>query len=57
MWRKEPCPECAADIPLARDIQQDAIIQCPYCWVELVVRATKPLTLEPVPEEAECWEE
>ena len=57
VWRKEPCPECAADIPFAKDVRQGAIIQCPYCWAELVVCAAKPLTLEPAPEEAEYWEE
>ena len=57
VWRKGPCPECAADIPLARDIQQGAIVQCPYCWVELVVRVPEPLMLELAPEEAEYWAE
>ena len=57
MWRKESLPECVADIPLAREVQKGAIVQCPYCWVELVVRVPEPLALELAPEEKEYWEE
>lgn len=51
------CPECAAELELASDVEVGEIVVCPYCGVELEVMGTDPIVLELAPEEEEDWGE
>jgi len=51
------CPECAAEIQLADDVEEGEIIVCSDCGVELEVVSLNPVVLEMAPEEAEDWGE
>jgi len=51
------CPECAAEISLARGTLAGEIIQCPDCGAELEVVSLDPPTLDLAPEEEEDWGE
>ena len=51
------CPECEAEISLEDGVEQNEIIVCPDCGVDLEVVSLDPLTLEPAPMEAEDWGE
>ena len=51
------CPECAADVELARDAIQGEIVECPDCGVELEVVSLDPPTLGLAPQEEEDWGE
>jgi len=57
MSNQTTCPECAADIILAKDTLPGEIIQCPDCGVELEVISLDPVTLALAPEEEEDWGE
>ena len=51
------CPECAAELELAADIEVGEIIVCPECAVELEVMGVDPIVLDLAPEEEEDWGE
>jgi len=51
------CPECAAELELAPDVEVGEIVVCPDCGVELEVMGTDPMVLELAPEEEEDWGE
>lgn len=51
------CVECAANVPLADDLIENEIVQCPECGVELEVVSLQPLTLALAPEVEEDWGE
>ncbi len=51
------CPECAAELNLAPDVEVGEIVLCPDCGVELEVRSLNPLVLELAPQEEEDWGE
>lgn len=54
---KAQCPECAAELTLAADVEVGEIVLCPDCGVELEVRSVNPIVLELAPQEAEDWGE
>ena len=51
------CPECAAELELAPDIEEGEIVVCPDCGAELEVVSLNPITLELAPEVEEDWGE
>ena len=51
------CPECAADLDLAADVEEGEIVVCPDCGVELEVVSLDPLAVELAPEVEEDWGE
>jgi len=51
------CPECAAELDLAPDVEEGEIVVCPDCGVELEVMGLDPITLELAPEVEEDWGE
>lgn len=51
------CPECAAELNLAPDVEVGEIVLCPDCGVELEVRSLNPIVLELAPQEEEDWGE
>ena len=51
------CPECMAELSLPDDVEENEILVCPDCGVELEVISVEPLELEMAPEEAEDWGE
>jgi alpha-aminoadipate carrier protein LysW len=51
------CPECAAELDLAPDVEEGEILVCPDCGVELEVMSLEPITLELAPEVEEDWGE
>lgn len=51
------CPECAAELALASDVEEGEIVVCPDCGVELEVMSLDPLTIELAPEVEEDWGE
>ncbi len=51
------CPECAAEIELAPDTEQNEIIICPDCGVDLEVVSLDPPAVELAPMEDEDWGE
>jgi len=51
------CPECAAELELAADVEVGEIVVCPDCGVELEVMSLDPITLELAPEVEEDWGE
>ena len=51
------CPECAAELELAADVEVAEIVVCPDCGVELEVMSLAPITLELAPEVEEDWGE
>ncbi|MFN2233830.1 MAG: lysine biosynthesis protein LysW [Anaerolineales bacterium] len=51
------CPECAAVIELEAGTEENEIIVCPDCGVDLEVTSLNPLTVELAPMEAEDWGE
>lgn len=51
------CPECAAEIELASDVEIGEIVVCPDCGVELEVLSLDPPTLDLAPEVEEDWGE
>ena len=51
------CPECAAELQFAPDLEEAEIVVCPDCGVELEVIGLNPITLELAPEVEEDWGE
>lgn len=51
------CPECSADVSLARRPIAGEICRCGECSAELEVTSVVPLTLELAPEVREDWGE
>jgi alpha-aminoadipate carrier protein LysW len=51
------CPECAADIEFAAGTEENEIIVCPDCGVDLEVTSLDPAEVELAPMEAEDWGE
>ena len=51
------CPECAAELGLAPDVEVAEIVVCLDCGVELEVMGLDPTTLELAPEVEEDWGE
>ena len=51
------CPECAAEIELEATTEENEIIVCPDCGVDLEVVSLDPPTLDLAPMEAEDWGE
>jgi alpha-aminoadipate carrier protein LysW len=51
------CPECAADVKLAADVEKGEIVPCGDCGAELEVVETDPVQLRLAPEEEEDWGE
>lgn len=51
------CSECEAEITLESGVEQNEIIVCPDCGVDLEVVSLEPLTLELAPMEEEDWGE
>ncbi|MGB9776678.1 MAG: lysine biosynthesis protein LysW [Anaerolineae bacterium] len=51
------CPECAAALTLAPDVEVGEIVLCPDCGVELEVRSLNPIVLELAPQVEEDWGE
>lgn len=51
------CPECAAELDVAPDVEEGEIVVCPDCGVELEVVSTNPLQLDLAPEVEEDWGE
>ena len=51
------CPECAAELDLAPNVEVGEILVCPDCGVELEVMSVDPITLELAPEVEEDWGE
>lgn len=51
------CPECEAEITLEANVEQNEIVVCPDCGVDLEVVSLDPLTLELAPMEEEDWGE
>jgi alpha-aminoadipate carrier protein LysW len=51
------CPECAAELDLASDLEEGEILVCPDCGAELEVMGVDPITLELAPEVEEDWGE
>lgn len=51
------CPECAAVLTLAPDLEVGEIVLCPDCGAELEVRSVNPPILELAPQVEEDWGE
>jgi alpha-aminoadipate carrier protein LysW len=51
------CPECAATLELAPDVEVGEIVVCPDCGVELEVVGVDPIALALAPEVEEDWGE
>ncbi|MCI0519147.1 MAG: lysine biosynthesis protein LysW [Chloroflexi bacterium] len=51
------CPECAAEFEFDADTEQNEIIVCPECGVDLEVISLDPPAVEPAPMEQEDWGE
>ena len=51
------CPECEAKLELEAGTEENEIIVCPDCGVDLEVTALDPATVELAPMEEEDWGE
>lgn len=51
------CPECSAEFPLESGIEENEIVVCPDCGIELEVISLEPPTVEMAPMEEEDWGE
>jgi alpha-aminoadipate carrier protein LysW len=51
------CPECAAEIETAANVEEGEILVCPDCGAELEVMSVDPVTLDLAPEVEEDWGE
>ncbi len=51
------CPECAAEVELADDVELGEILVCPDCGVELEVIELHPVKVDLAPEVEEDWGE
>jgi lysine biosynthesis protein LysW len=57
MDKKPHCPECHADLDIAKDTQKGEVITCPDCSVDLEITSTNPFKVEKAPEAQEDWGE
>ncbi len=55
--RSIECPECAAQVTLARPPLIGEVIRCGDCAVELEVTCTEPVSVEVAPQVEEDWGE
>ena len=51
------CIECAAELNLPSDVEENEIVVCPDCGAELEVVSLDPITIELAPEVEEDWGE
>ncbi|MBT3720241.1 lysine biosynthesis protein LysW [Candidatus Woesearchaeota archaeon] len=51
------CPECGAQLEVAKDTEVGEIISCQDCGAELEVKSVDPVALELAPDEEEDWGE
>ena len=51
------CPECEAELQLETGTEENEIIVCPDCGVDLEVTSLNPATIEVAPMEEEDWGE
>ncbi len=51
------CIECEGDVLLPSDVEENEILVCPDCGVDLEVVSLDPLALELAPMEEEDWGE
>jgi len=51
------CVECEGDVLLASDVEENEIVVCPDCGVDLEVLSLSPLSVDVAPMEAEDWGE
>ena len=51
------CPECAAELILEDGAEENEIIVCPDCGVELELVSIDPVKVELAPEVEEDWGE
>ena len=51
------CLECEGEIALESDIEQNEIVVCPDCGVDLEVLSVQPLEIDLAPMEEEDWGE
>jgi len=51
------CLECDAEIGLDAGVEENEIIVCPDCGVDLEIVSLNPLTVELAPMEEEDWGE
>jgi alpha-aminoadipate carrier protein LysW len=51
------CLECEAEISIESNVEQNEIIVCPDCGVDLEIVSIDPLTVELAPMEEEDWGE
>lgn len=51
------CPECAATIEIAPDVEVGEIIVCPDCGVDLEITSLDPPAVALAPIEQEDWGE
>ena len=51
------CPECAAEFALEAGTEENEIIVCPDCGVDLEVTSLDPPTVDLAPMEEEDWGE
>ena len=51
------CPECAAEIVLDAETEENEVIVCPDCGVDLEVISLDPVTVDLAPMEEEDWGE
>lgn len=51
------CPECAAEITLADNVEVGEIVVCPDCGVDLEVTSVNPAAVALAPMEQEDWGE
>lgn len=51
------CSECEAEITLESNVEENEIIVCPDCGVDLEVVSLDPVMLELAPMEEEDWGE
>lgn len=51
------CLECDAEITLEDDVEENEIIVCPDCGIDLEIVSMNPITVEVAPMEEEDWGE
>jgi len=51
------CPSCDAGVKVPENVEQNEILVCEDCGLELEVTKVSPLKLEEAPEEDEAWGE
>ncbi|MFQ5615500.1 MAG: lysine biosynthesis protein LysW [Anaerolineales bacterium] len=51
------CVECEGEVNLDANVEQNEIVVCPDCGVDLEVISLDPLTLDVAPMEDEDWGE